>query len=204
MPVKQQYLIALSIVALVAVLVILAMFDFFGDRNRSTQALAMQRRGIASLPPRITGGAAPFLGEIEPRAVVPQQGTTSLPPPGPSANVNAPANIQCGFCGWAGRCMANGRCPNCYSQTNPALGQGGGPAQAGNTNFLWGWPQAAAPAPKQAILYCPQCNFRMNLNYPVASNSVRCPKCPAYLIGAGQPASAAVPPGQQAAYCPIR
>jgi uncharacterized paraquat-inducible protein A len=177
-PVKQQYLIAFAIVALIAVMVIFAMFDFFSDQSRYAQSLAMQQQGFSSLPPRFMG-----------------------------MNANVQGNSQCFACGWRGRCMANGRCPNCYFMANPPVGGGAEPLEMRNANFLWFQPQPKRPSSGTCALYCPQCNFGMNSNYPVSSNSIRCPRCPAYLASSGQPAPGAAAAGQQvpwSANCPIR
>jgi len=163
MPVRQQYLIASAIVGLIAVMVILAIFDYYNDRNRYAQTLALQQQGIGMVQPGMA-----------------------------NANGNFPGNAaQCATCGWRGQCLANGRCPNCYAgMWNPANMRGrfgGEPLETQNAGFFSLQPQPANPAPANGMLSCPQCNFRMcmNGNCTVAPNSVRCPRCASGLAVSG-------------------
>ncbi|MCX5770087.1 MAG: hypothetical protein NTZ09_07435 [Candidatus Hydrogenedentes bacterium] len=163
MPVRQQYLIASAIVGLIAVMVILAIFDYYNDRNRYAQTLTLQQQGI---------------GMVQPGMV--------------NANGNFPGNAaQCATCGWRGQCLANGRCPNCYAgMSNPANMRGrfgAEPLETRNAGFFSLQPQPANPAPANGMLSCPQCNFRMcmNGNCTVAPNSVRCPRCASGLAVSG-------------------
>ena len=209
MPVKQQYIIATAIIALMGVMALFAMFDLRNDRDRfGAQGLA--RGGYAAnaawmRPSRGPGGAS-----------------------------------VCGACGWQGICPRSGRCPSCRWSlfganggfpVNGAFGPNGafganggfGAGNAGNAGLFWTRPPAY-PAPPQAAstVGCSQCGFRMTCNWSGASNGIRCPRCPAYLVAvdqtppaAGGFAAAPAQPAQPAAwgrgygrglnpFCPVR
>ena len=169
MPVRQQYLTATAITTLIAVMVILVLFDFLADRNRSAGQSAIRAGWVSS------GGPGVFNG----------RGGASL----------------CGACGWQGICPRSGRCPNCRMflassnvgfPTNAAFPA----ANAPYAGFLWSRSQAnAAVSQPSCVLSCPGCNFRMACSARPVSNSIRCPRCPSYLMAAVQ--MTASPPAQQ-------
>jgi len=148
MPVRQQYLIASAIVGLIAVMVILAIFDYYNDRNRYAQTLALQQQGIGMVQPGMA-----------------------------NANGNFPGNAaRCATCGWRGQCLANGRCPNCYAgMSNPANMRrrfGAEPLETRNAGFFSLQPQPANGNFPGNAAQCATCGWRGQC----LANG-RCPNC---------------------------
>jgi hypothetical protein len=164
MPVKQQYFIAIAIIGLIAVMVLFGIFDYRSDQSRFAEQLSARQRNLAG-----TAAVMPYAG--------------------------GGLNSQCLNCGWRGGRPANWPCPNCGCPLR-ASNIGGGAVMAGptggaqNAAFLWSPQPEAVPTTPRCMLYCPSCSFAMNSNQWVVPDAIRCPRCPAYLVG---PASSAGP-----------
>lgn len=255
MPVKQQYLIALALIALVAVMVVFAMFDYFSDKARYAETLAgcpramgapamglPQSVGAANLNANVPGTVQCFTCGWQGQCMVNGRcpncyaamgamGTNMAGAGGPgtqNANFfggNDLRGYRCFGCGWRGQCMAGGRCPNCLRAMAPIGNAWGGPGGDGagavggvgvgaqNAHFLWfqpqpqtePQPQPTSVSPPKRMLYCPKCEFLMNVNSAAIPSGVRCPRCPATLVSTGQPGTEPGA-GQQAGWwpnCPI-
>lgn len=154
MPVRQQYFIATAIIGLIGVMVAFAMFDYFSDRSRFAERMALPAQG----------------------AVVPVGMSYSG-----AVNAAGFGNYLCGNCGWQGTSAWNGVCPNCRAfLCNPNAGVV--PMNGQNAAFTWFNQQAAVPAPPRGVLYCPVCDFAITSKHKAVPNSIRCPRCPAYLV----------------------
>lgn len=176
MPVRQQYFIAAAIIGLIAVMAIFAMFDYFSDSSRYAEQIALQSQGAMAQAP------------------IPYSGTS---------NANVFGNSWCSNCGWRGAGAGTGLCPNCrvYLRSRDV---GAPPMTGQNAGFTWFRQQEAQPARPRGILYCAVCDFGMPSRHNAAPNSIRCPRCPAYLISSASASGAAA--GQRAAWqpnCPL-
>ena len=177
MPVRQQYFIAAAIIGLIGVMAVFAMFDYLSDRDRFAEQMVLQ-----------------------PRAMVAPAGTSY------SGAMNT-AGLGCSLCyncGWQGFGARNGMCPNCRAFLRNA-NMGVPPLNGQNAAFTWfnqQPPQAAVP---RGILFCPVCDFAMSSQHNAVPNSIRCPRCPAYLVlsdAAANDTAGRVGIGQQARWAP--
>lgn len=185
MPVRQQYLAALAIIGLIVVLVLFAMFDYFSDRSRFAERMAVTPQGAASF-----AGAMPHAAGVNPLGY---------------------STSSCPWCGWAVAGAGNSQCRNCGGFVGNAgagtrpVGTGAGNAQ--NAGFMWFQQEPRKPAQPPGVLYCTACDFVMICKYTTVPNSIQCPRCASFLVlskpsgatapgrgGAGRPA--AFSPGQ--------
>ena len=181
MPVRQQYFIAAAIIALIGVMVAFAMFDYFGDRDRFAEQMALQPQGMVAL------AGTPYSGAM---------------------NAAGLGGFLCSNCGRQGSGVWNDLCPNCRALfRNPNMGAL--PVNGQNAAFTWfnqQTPRAVAP---RGVLYCPTCDFAMPSKHKAVPNSIRCPRCPAYLASSDAAANAGAGPvsaGQWAGWrpnCPL-
>ena len=178
MPIKQQYFIASAIIGLIAVMVIFAMFDYFSDRSRYAEQMTGAPQGAVAL------AGAPYS----------------------AAPMNAPGYGQylCRGCGVMTAGPGSAFCQGCraYLGNSSASVPQPGLQTAGSTWFGRQQQQNSEP---QGILYCPMCDFSMGSRHTATPNSIRCPRCPAYLFssGAGTGSATGLPgAGQQAAWSP--
>ncbi len=170
MPVKQQYFIAAAIIALIAVMAIFAMFDYFSDQSRYAERMTVAPVGQAA------PAAMPYMGTGNARGI---------------ANM-----LGCGTCGWRGMGFPNSACPSCNSFLSN-LGSGLPPVNAQNAGFFDFFSRETAQSGQpRGALYCPTCNFAMTSKHKAVPNSIRCPRCPSYLMISGMGTSAAT--GRQA------
>ena len=215
MPVKQQYFIAIAIIGLIAVMVLFGIFDYRSDQSRSAEQWSARQRnlaGTAAVMPYMGGGlnsqclncgwrgACPR-GWLCPNCACPLRNANAATQtgvfnaPGSAQAAPLPPNSRCFNCGWGGDRPANWPCPNCGCPLR-ASNIGAGAVMAGptggaqNAAFLWSPQPEAVPTTPRRALYCPSCSFAMNSNHWVVSDTIRCPRCPAYLVG---PASSAGP-----------
>ena len=171
MPIRQQYFIAAAIIGLIAVMAVFAMFDYFNDRSRYAEQIAVQSPGAMS------------------RTAIPYSG---------ALNANVFGNSWCSNCGRRGTGTGTGLCPNCrVFLSNP----GAPPMTGQNAGFTWFNQQEAQPARPRGILYCAVCDFAMPSRHNAAPNSIRCPRCPAYLIPSAAASGATT--GQRAGWGPV-
>lgn len=221
MPVKQQYIVASAIIALVAVVAVLGVFDYRADRARVAQLTAIQQQGIPCIPPRVTEfndgrfvgqgmgmgngagiGMGPGAGQGMGQGLgmgMGGQGRGLGRGMGPVVGATAAAAVgtQCVVCGWQGRCMPTGLCPNCTTQQGVGPNaRAGEPVETRKASFLWFGSQQQAPVATRPVLSCPQCNFSMNPSAPVSTNTILCPKCGGYLMSSEQPVSGTAAAGQ--------
>jgi hypothetical protein len=228
MPVRQQYFIAAAIIALIGVMVAFAMFDYFGDRDRFAEQMTLRSQGM------VAPAGTPYSGAMNAAGLggflcsncgwrgagagnglcpncraypynMPNAG--SLPMSGQNAAFTPGLNI-CRNCGWQGTGAGNGVCPNCRALLrNPNMGAL--PVNGQNAAFTWfnqQTPRAVAP---RGVLYCPTCDFAMPSKHKAVPNSIRCPRCPAYLASSDAAANAGAGPvsaGQWAGWrpnCPL-
>ena len=176
MPVRQQYFIAAAIIGLIAVMAVFAMFDYFSDSSRYAEQIALQSQGAMAQAPIPYSGA-------------------------PNANVFGKS--WCSNCGWRGAGTGNGTCPNCRVFLSNT-GVGVPPMRGQNAGFAWFRRQEVQSARPRGVLYCPVCDFAMPSRNKAVPNSIRCPRCPAYLVSSNTASNAAA--GQQAGWqpnCPL-
>ncbi len=209
MPVRQQYFIAAAISALIGVMAAFAMFDYFGDRDRFVEQMALQPQGMVAPTDApysaIVNAANPggFLcsncgwrasgawNGLCPncRAYpynMPNAG--SLPMSGQNAAFTPGLNI-CRNCGWRASGAGNGLCRNCRAPLrNPNMGAL--PVNGQNAAFNWFSRQADRGAGPSGVLYCRICDFVMPSKHKAVPNSIRCPRCPAYLVSSDAAANA--------------
>ncbi len=217
MPVRQQYFIAAAIIGLIAVMAVFAMFDYFSDRSRYAEQIAVQSPGAMSQTAIPYSGAlnANVLGNSwcsncgwrgagtgtglcpNCRVFLSNPGTGAPPMTGQNAAFTPGLNI-CRNCGWRGTGTGTGLCPNCrVFLSNP----GAPPMTGQNAGFTWFNQQEAQPARPRGILYCAVCDFAMPSRHNAAPNSIRCPRCPAYLIPSAAASGATT--GQRAGWGPV-
>ena len=173
MPVRQQYFIAAAVIGLIGVLVIFAMFDYFSDRSRFAEQMGGQTQGAVA--------KAPSPGSLNPAAF---------------------GNYMCPSCGWMRTGQANLPCPNCRAFLGgPNVGVQPGNVQ--NAAFDWFHRQPTVSTRPRGTLYCPGCDFVMSTKHIAVPNSIRCPRCPAYLVTsdtAGSSIAGNAGAGQQAVW----
>ena len=218
---NNQYLISISIMVLVIVLVVLAAFDYRNDTRtfRERRDIYSNQQGLGPrLPSRLCWGL-----DAQGRYLCPGcgwRGTSLLKGRCPTCSfcpayrkINRPvSNLRdsvplnsslyslCPACGWRGSHLSNFRCPNCLyylggqfaSKENAALGV---PAA---------WQRARPPGRlslSNSGLFCPGCDFSMPGQYRIAPNSVKCPRCNAFLF-ASETSQGMFYSGQPIAYTP--
>ncbi len=165
MPVRQQYFIASAIIGLIGVMVVFAMFDYFSDRSRFAERKAGRAQGAVAL------AGAPYPASLNPVAL---------------------GSSLCPLCNRIGAGPENARCPNCRAfLRNPSAGVA--PVSVQNAAFTWFQPQPTKSAWSRGGLSCPSCNFVMSSKHNATPNSIRCPRCPAYLVTSAPAAGS--PPG---------
>ncbi len=123
MPVRQQYFIASAIIALIGVMVIFAIFDYFNDRSRFAERKAAQSQGALAV------------------VQTPYPMSVNLPGLG-----------------------------NSFSQ---------------DASWSWSHPQAPRLPRPRGVLYCSVCDFVMSTKHQAVPNSIRCPRCSAFLYFSG-------------------
>ena len=227
MPIRQQYFIAAAIISLIGVMAVFAMFDFLSDESRYAEQVAMQSQGAmaqAARPYSRTLGANAFgnpwcancgwRGAGAGNGICPncrvflRNPGVGVPPMSGQNAAFTPGLNMCRNCGWQGMGAGNGICPNCrVFLRNP--GAGAPPMRGQNAGFNWFRRQEVRSARPRGILYCPVCDFAMSSRRNAAPNSIRCPRCPAYLTSSDAAANVAggsVGVGQQAGWrpnCPL-